>query len=42
MIVGCATGGFPIVVNALPARYPTTGSTRSFWDGPDPGLALPA
>jgi hypothetical protein len=34
MIVGRLTGGFPIVVQALPLPdgYPTTGATRSFWD----------
>lgn len=44
MIVGRSTGGFPIVVDvlALPDGYPTTGATRSFWDGPDSGLTLAA
>ncbi len=36
MIVGRLTGGFPIVaqIGPLPAGYPSTGATRSFWDGP--------
>ena len=44
MIVRRLTGNFPIVVQILllPEGYPTTCATRSFWDGPDGGLALAA
>jgi hypothetical protein len=33
MVVGRLTNNFPLVVeiDALPAGYPATGATRSFW-----------
>ena len=44
MIVGRATGNFPIVVDVLdlPEGHPSTGATRSFWDGPNARLAVAA